>query len=83
MQIMIFLYKRFSATTPKTNSRDKTFVFVSGVSPTLYYTHAKFERVEVFLKGQARCLKTASHYDLNDTGIGGAKNHGFKKRINI
>ena len=43
---------------------------------------AKFERVEVFLKGQARCLKTAtysfSQYDLNDTGIGGAKNHGLK-----
>ena len=53
-QIMIFLYRRFSATTPKNNSRDKTFVFVSA------YTHAKFERVEVFLKGQARCLKTAT-----------------------
>ena len=24
------------------------------------YTYAKFERVEVFLKGQARCLKTAT-----------------------
>ena len=24
------------------------------------YTHAKFERVEVFVKGQARCLKTAT-----------------------
>ena len=59
-QIMIFLYRRFSATTPKINSRDKTFVFVSEVSPTLCYTHAKFERVEVFLKGQARCLKTAT-----------------------
>ena len=34
-QIMIFLYRRFSATTPKINSRDKTFVFVSEVSPTL------------------------------------------------
>ena len=34
-QIMIFLYRRFSATTPKNNSRDKTFVFVSEVSPTL------------------------------------------------
>ena len=34
-QIMIFLYRRFSATTPKNNSRDKTFVFVSYVSPTL------------------------------------------------
>ena len=27
-QIMIFRYRRFSATTPKNNSRDKTFVFV-------------------------------------------------------
>ena len=35
-QIMIFLYRRFSATTPKNNSRDKTFVFVSEVSPTLF-----------------------------------------------
>ena len=34
-QIMIFLYRRFSAATPKNNSRDKTFVFVSEVSPTL------------------------------------------------
>ena len=24
------------------------------------YTHAKFERVEVFLKGQVRCLKIAT-----------------------
>ena len=28
--------------------------------PLFAYTHAKFERVEVFLKGQARCLKTAT-----------------------
>ena len=34
-QIMIFRYRRFSATTPKNNSRDKTFVFVSEVSPIL------------------------------------------------
>ena len=27
--------------------------------PFFAYTHAKFERVEVFVKGQARCLKTA------------------------
>ena len=59
-QITIFLYRRFSATTPKNNSRDKPFVFVSEVSPTLCYTHTKFERVEVFLKGQVRCLKTAT-----------------------
>ena len=37
--------------------------------PLFAYTHAKFEMVEVFLKGQ---------YDLNDTGIGRAKNHGLK-----
>ena len=35
-QIMIFRYRRFSATTPKNSSRDKTFVFVSEESPTLY-----------------------------------------------
>ena len=34
-QIMIFRYRRFSATTPKNNSRDKNFVFISEVSPTL------------------------------------------------
>ena len=60
-QIMIFLYRRFSATTPKNNSRDKTFCVLSQrYLPLLAYTHAKFERVEVFLKGQARCLKTAT-----------------------
>ena len=34
-QIMIFRYRRFSATTPKNNSLDKTFMFVSEVSPIL------------------------------------------------
>ena len=34
-QIMIFPCRRFSATTPKNNSKDKTFVFVSDVFPTL------------------------------------------------
>ena len=34
-QIMIFLYRRFSAYTPKNNSRDKTFVFVRGISHSL------------------------------------------------
>ena len=29
--------------------------------PLFAYTHAKFERVEVFLKGQAGCLKTATY----------------------
>ena len=39
---------------------DKTFVFVSEVCPTSFaYTHAKFER-EALLKGQVRCLKTAT-----------------------
>ena len=57
-QIMIFRYRRFSATTPKNNSRDKTFA--QRYLPFFAYTHAKFERVEVFVKGQARCLKTAS-----------------------
>ena len=35
VQIMIFPYRCFSATTPKNNSRDKTQVFISKVSPTL------------------------------------------------
>ena len=44
--------------------------------PFFAYTHAKFGRVEVFVKGQAGCLNSFSQYDLNDKGIGGAKNHG-------
>ena len=67
----------------KTILGTKLLCLSQGYLPLFAYTHAKFERVEVFLKGQACCLKTASHYDLNDTGIGGAKNHGFKKRINV
>ena len=59
-QIMIFLYRRFSATTPKNNSRDKTLCLSQRYLPLFAYTPAKFERVEVFLKGQARCLKTAT-----------------------
>ena len=54
--IMIFLYRRFSATTPKNNSRDKCLS--QRYLPLFAYTHAKFKRVEVFLKGQARYLKT-------------------------
>ena len=50
--------------------------------PLFAYTHAKFERVEVFLSAlfkDSYVLKISfSHYDLNDTGIGGAKNHGLK-----
>ena len=78
--IMIFLYRHFSASTPKNNSRTKLLCLSQRYLPLFTYTHAKFERVEVFLKGQARCLKTAtfSQYDLNDTGIGGAKNHGLE-----
>ena len=56
-QIMIFLYRSFSATAPKNNSRD---CLSQRYLPLFAYTHAKFERVEVFLKGQARCLKTAT-----------------------
>ena len=42
--------------------------------PGVVYTHAKFEKVEALLNGQAHCLKT--HYfnvlfhDLNDMGNG-------------
>ena len=50
MQIMICIGV-FSATTPKNNSRDKSFVFVSEVSPSLCLHSRKFERVEVLLKG--------------------------------
>ena len=59
----------------KNNSPDKTFFLYQWYLPLFAYTHAEFERVEALLKGQARCLKTAtySHYDLNDTGIGVAK----------
>ena len=59
-QIMIFLYRRFSATTPKNNSQTKLLCLSQRYLPLFAYTHAKFERVEVFLKGQARCLKTAT-----------------------
>ena len=61
-QIMIFLYRRFSATTPKNGT--KLLCLSQRYLPLFAYTHAKFERVEVFLKGQAR--------------LGGAKNHGLK-----
>ena len=32
----------------------------SGISHFLPYTQAEFERVEALLKGQVRCLKTAT-----------------------
>ena len=59
-QIMIFLYRCFSTTTPKNNSRDKTLCLSQRYLPLFDYTYAKFESVEVFLKGQARCLKKAT-----------------------
>ena len=34
-RVLVAQIMRFSATTPKNNSRNKTFVFVSEVSPTL------------------------------------------------
>ena len=60
VQIMIFLYRRFSATTPKTILGTKLLCLSQRYLPLFAYTHAKFERVEVFLKGQARCLKAAT-----------------------
>ena len=46
---MNFCLGGFSATTPKNKSGDKTFVFVSEVSPTAY-THAKLRVWNHFLK---------------------------------
>ena len=59
-QIMIFLYRRFSATAPKTILGTKLLCLSQRYLPHFAYIHAKFERVEVFPKGQARCLKTAT-----------------------
>ena len=59
-QIMIFPYRRFSATTPKKIIGTKLLCLSQRYLPLFAYTHAKFERVEVFLKGQAHCLKTAT-----------------------
>ena len=55
--IMNFCLGGFSATIPNNKSRDKTFMFVSEVSPTLCL-HSR--SVEALLKGQARCLKAAN-----------------------
>ena len=55
--MMVFLFKRFSATTPKNNFWDKTS---QRYLPLFAYTHAKYERVEALLKGQALCLTTAT-----------------------
>ena len=59
-QIMIFLYRRFSATTLNNNLGTKLLCLSQMYLPLFAYTHAKFKRVEVFLKVQARCLKTAT-----------------------
>ena len=59
-QKVIFLYRRFSATTPKNILGTKLLCLSQRYLPLFAYTHAKFERVEVFLKGQARCLKTVT-----------------------
>ena len=58
-QIMIFLYRRLVLPQQKQFS-GQNFVFVSEVSTTLCLHSRTFERVEVLLKGQARCLKTAT-----------------------
>ena len=53
--------------------RTKLFCLSQWYIPYFAYTHAKFERVEALIKGQACCLKTATkssdlRYDLNGTG---------------
>ena len=62
-QIMIFRYRRFSATTPKNNSRDKTFLCLSQrYLPLFAYTHAipevilqaTFSRTVISLSKQKR-----------------------------
>ena len=51
-----------------------TFILFLPALPGVVYAHAKFEKVEALLNGQAHCLKT--HYfnvlfhDLNDMGNG-------------
>ena len=50
----------FSATTSKTFFGIKVLCLSQRYLPFFAYTHAKFERVEALLKGQARCLKTAT-----------------------
>ena len=50
----------FSATTPKIILGTKRLCLSQRYLPLFAYTHAKFERVEILLKGQARCLKTAT-----------------------
>ena len=61
-QIMIFLYRRFSATTPKINSRDKTFVFVSEVSPTLRPNDFPFQNWPISVSHFNKFHLTANFY---------------------
>ena len=42
------------------NEKTKLFGLSQWYLPLFAYTHAKFERVEALLKGQACCLKTAT-----------------------
>ena len=58
----VFLSRVFSATVPrlKTILRTKLFFWSQRYLPLFACTHAKFERVEVLLKGQVHCLKTAT-----------------------
>ena len=59
-QIMIFRYRRLVLPHLKTILGTKLLCLSQRYLPLFAYTHAKFERVEVFVKGQARCLKTAT-----------------------
>ena len=59
-QIMIFRIGVLVLPHLKTILGTKLLCLSQKYLPLLAYTHAKFERVEVFLKGQARCLKTAT-----------------------
>ena len=58
--IILFLYRRCSATTPKKQSPTKRFCLSQWYLSLFAYTHAKFERVEALLKGQAHRIQTAT-----------------------
>ena len=67
-----------STTTPKIILQEKPICLFQWYLPSFAHTHAKFERVEALLKGQACNLKLAtlkknSQYNLNDMVIGKAK----------
>ena len=47
-------------TSTKQFSGQNYCVCLSGVTHLFAYTHAKFERMEALLKGQAHCLKTVT-----------------------